>query len=174
MPATALKLRAGCMTRGGGGAGDLTSWPRMTRCTNRSGASWRICAGRRNRLRAGAWRCIRMIPPPVSATRRVSAAICAHPKGALKAAMVEALRQHKPSRGRRRMTLAGTSMIPDSLKIIHRPEEIEARLVPGHWEGDLIKGAFNRSSVGTLVQRKTRSCRSVQFRRQAIDPVDRL
>ena len=67
--------------------------------------------------------------------------------------MVAALRQHKPSRGRRRTTLVGTSMVPVSLKIIHRPEEIEARLVPGHWEGDLIKGAFNLSSVGTLVER---------------------
>ena len=70
--------------------------------------------------------------------------------------MVAALRQYKPSRGRRRTTRAGTSMVPGSLKIIHRPEEIEARLVPGHWEGDLIKGAFNRSSVGTLVERRTR------------------
>ena len=70
--------------------------------------------------------------------------------------MIAALRQAKPARGRRRTTLAGTSMVPESLHIINRPEEIEARLIPGHWEGDLIKGAFNRSSVGTLVERKTR------------------
>jgi IS30 family transposase len=86
----------------------------------------------------------------------IYAAIYAQPRGGLKAAMVEALRQAKPTRGRRRTTLAGTSMVPESLRIINRSEEIEARLVPGHWEGDLIKGAFNRSSVGTLVERKTR------------------
>lgn len=98
---------------------------------------------------------------PDDAAARVShetiyAAIHAQPRGGLKAAMVDALRQAKPARGRRRTTLAGNAMIPESLRIINRPEEIEARLVPGHWEGDLIKGAFNRSSVGTLVERKTR------------------
>jgi IS30 family transposase len=86
----------------------------------------------------------------------IYAAIYAQPRGGLKAAMIEALRQGKPSRGRRRTTLAGSSIVPESLRIIHRPEEVEARIVPGHWEGDLIKGAFNRSSVGTLVERKTR------------------
>ncbi|MFN7881492.1 MAG: hypothetical protein ACK5PF_00530, partial [bacterium] len=51
---------------------------------------------------------------------------------------------------------ADTSMIPDSLRIIHRPEKIGARLIPGHRDGDLITGAFNRPAVGTVVGRKTR------------------
>src|SRR5512143_2736128 len=93
--------------------------------------------------------------------RRVSheaiyAATYTHPMGSLKTAMIEALRQAKPARGRRRTTLAGHSMVPETLRIIHRPEEIAARRVLGHWEGDLVKGAFNRSSVGMLVERKTR------------------
>jgi len=86
----------------------------------------------------------------------IYAAIYAHPRGALKKAMVEALRQEKPNRGQRRTTLAKGGFVPEALRIVHRPETIAERTLPGHWEGDLIKGAFNRSCVGTLVERKTR------------------
>jgi IS30 family transposase len=86
----------------------------------------------------------------------IYAAIYAHPRGALKKGMVEALRQSKESRGRRRTTLAKGQTVPEAMRIVHRPEQIESRLLPGHWEGDFIKGSFNRSGVGTVVERKTR------------------
>lgn len=90
----------------------------------------------------------------------IYAMIYAQPRGGLKAALVKALRQHKErrgvGRGIGRKPGGGSSIVPESLKIIHRPEEVDARMIPGHWEGDLLKGSSNRSSVGTLVERKTR------------------
>jgi IS30 family transposase len=45
--------------------------------------------------------------------------------------------------------------IPDMVSIHDRTPEVDERLVPGHWEGDLIKGKSNRTSVGTIVERTT-------------------
>ena len=37
-----------------------------------------------------------------------------------------------------------------------RPPEVEARLVFGHWEGDLVVGKRGGSHIGTLVERASR------------------
>ena len=79
----------------------------------------------------------------------------AMPRGELRRELIACLRW---SRDKRR----SKTRAPDSrghiaaMQSIHlRPPEVADRVIPGHWEADMIKGAMNRSSVGTLVERTT-------------------
>ncbi len=82
-------------------------------------------------------------------------AIYAMPRGDLRTEVIGWLRFGHAKRRPRARGEDRRGRIPDMVSIHDRPPEIDERLIPGHWEGDLIKGAHNRSSVGTLVERTT-------------------
>ena len=82
-------------------------------------------------------------------------AIYAMPRGALRTEVIGWLRFGHAKRRPRARGTDRRGQIPDMVSSHDRPPEIEERPVPGHWEGDFIKGAYNRSAVGTLVERTT-------------------
>lgn len=78
-------------------------------------------------------------------------------RGGLKKQVAAALRTGRarrvpngdPAQRRRRF-------VDDMIMISQRPADVEDRAVPGHWEGDLILGAANKSAIATLAERTTR------------------
>jgi len=75
-------------------------------------------------------------------------------RGHLRADLHKALRTGRARRAPRRA--AKRPRVPGELLIANRPKDVDARTVPGHWEGDLIIGKNNASAIGTLVERTTR------------------
>jgi IS30 family transposase len=82
-------------------------------------------------------------------------AIYAMPRGDLRTEVIGLLRQSRRVRRPRSRGEDRRGQIPDMVSIHLRPPEVDERVVPGHWEGDTIKGAGNASAVGTLVERTT-------------------
>ena len=80
-------------------------------------------------------------------------------RGALKKELIQHLRSKRRIRRSRHASVQGHSQgrIVDAISIRERPAEVEDRAIPGHWEGDLLRGARN-SHVATLVERHSRYC----------------
>jgi IS30 family transposase len=83
-------------------------------------------------------------------------AIYAQPRGELRRQLVACLRQGRSTRMPRSRGTDRRGQIPEMVSIHVRPPSVDDRVMPGHWEGDFIKGAGNKSSVGVLVERSSR------------------
>lgn len=79
------------------------------------------------------------------------------PRGALKKELTACLRRNHKRRHKQSRGAKTERNIEDMLSIEERPKEAADRIIPGHWEGDLIIGKNNRSALGTLVERTTRT-----------------
>ncbi len=144
-------------------------------------------ARRKRKLRRGSrlWRRVRRLlsqgwsPQQISRTLRrrypqqpawhvshetIYTAIYAAPRGELRRALVAMLRQHKCARRPRGQGANRRGRMADLPSIHDRPAEANERWLPGHWEGDFIKGARNQSSVGVLVDRRTLFLKLVKMR----------
>jgi len=79
-------------------------------------------------------------------------------RGGLKKELIDALRSGRLRRRPRRRgeSARRASVLGDIEPISARPPEADDRAVPGHWEGDLIMGAFSRSAIVTVVERRSR------------------
>ncbi len=77
--------------------------------------------------------------------------------GGLRRDLPKALRTgRRRRRPRRRPDARRAGSLTRMTMISERPAEAASRVEPGHWEGDLITGASNRSAIGTLVDRASR------------------
>ena len=78
-------------------------------------------------------------------------------RGALKKELLDHLRSKRRIRRSQhsRIFQDGRGQIPEAISIRERPAEVEDRAIPGHWEGDLLRGSGN-SHNATLVERHSR------------------
>jgi transposase, IS30 family len=83
-------------------------------------------------------------------------ALYALPKGDLKKELLSLLRHAGRARRPRSAGKKRGEILKDITPIAARPAEVDDRIIPGHWEADLIKGKGNKSAVATIVERTTR------------------
>ena len=77
--------------------------------------------------------------------------------------LVNGLRRSRKRRRSRKKRTGKRTTIRNLVSIHKRPDEVESRETPGHWEGDLVIGKDHKSAIGTLVERTTRFTIIVSF-----------
>jgi IS30 family transposase len=97
------------------------------------------------------------MPDPVRLSyETIYTALYTMPRGQLRSSLLALMRRrHRARRPRRGKDGRSKPSIPEMTLIDQRPVEVQMRLIPGHWEGDLMIGKGNLSQVGTLVERTT-------------------
>ncbi len=88
------------------------------------------------------------------------------PRGELRRELTKCLRRHHTNRRTKNKVRQKSCPIQDFISIEERPAEVADRIVPGHWEGDLLAGHNNGSALGTLVERTTRMTFLVPLKRK--------
>ena len=88
-------------------------------------------------------------------------------RGVLEKDLQQHLRTQRPTRRNIHHSVSGQlrAQIAGAVSIHERPAEVEARSVPGHWEGDLLLGR-HLSQLATVVERATRFTVLVQLSRR--------
>jgi transposase, IS30 family len=86
-------------------------------------------------------------------TETIDVCLYVLPRGALRSELFATLRQPRKARRPRARGRDRRGQILKMTPLAERPAEVDPRTVPGHWEGDLLKGTRNGSTVGTLVER---------------------
>ena len=79
-----------------------------------------------------------------------------HRQSALGKKLIKLLPYHHSKRRYNRKGGKNKVRIKNQVNISQRHEEVELRLIAGHWEGDLMIGVGQKSAIGTIVERKTR------------------
>ena len=141
----AARARAGLARRKLGTDASSSYWPAVLPLLHQGWSPQQI-AGR-----------LRFMPDAPSISHEtIYAAIYAMPRGALRTELVRSLRKSHAGRLPRARGSSRFTGVQNMTPIGLRPAEVDSRLVPGHWEADLIKGARNGSAVGPLIERTSR------------------
>ena len=86
-------------------------------------------------------------------------------RGALRKELLEHLRSRRRIRRSQhsRIFKDARGQIPEAISIRERPAEVGDRAIPGHWEGDLLRGSRN-SHIATLVECHSRFVMLIKVR----------